>query len=505
MIRAATPPFRLLVPALLAACAGGPSVDWESSDLRIDGSAAGDRFDSDGVRMCRSDTGDVFVAWQDARDGTSAIWLQHSPDGGQRWRRDPVRVNRGSAAATLPDLACAGATVHVVWQDIRDGQLENKNIYYNRSLDGGTTWSERDVRLSDDPDGRAMSLTPRIVRAGSEVHVAWSDARNGAYDIYVATSTDQGQTFGAPVRVDSDAPGSAFSAFPQIVADGDGAVLVVWEDARAGLSDIYAAASTNSGASFFSDIRLDGGDDAGSANSFRPRLAMSGSLAFVVWQDERNGTNRDIYFNRSSNGGLAWLGTARLVESDGRGAADSTNPTVALSGSVAHVVWQDKRNGGFDIYYRSFIQDEPRALSVEREGREPADAELRLDLGDRPGTANSLDAVIAVDGDDVAVVWEERRFDGTSGRGEALGFNEIYYNFSRDDGMTWERTDLRLDSFCQGRKYANDLQVALAGGAVLASWVDGRRGSADILFSRLPLGEQGDPAPPAACALADDG
>ena len=489
---------------LFVACGGSEGSDWQSSDRRIDGSGGDDRFDSTAVRMCRSDSPDVFVVWQDARDGASAVWLQHSPDGGGRWRGEPVRVNRGDAAATLPDLACDGATVHVVWQDIRDGELENKNIYYNRSTDGGDTFLEADVRLSDDPDGRAMSVTPRVVVAGDGVHVAWAEARSGAYDIFVASSTDGGQAFGRPVRVDSDAAGGAFSAFPQIAANGDGAVLVVWEDARAGLNDIYAAASTDGGATFTPDVRIDTGDDAGAADSFRPRLAMDGEQAFVVWQDERNGPNRDIYFNRSVNAGLSWLGEARLVEGDGLGEADSASPAVALESGVAHVVWQDARAGGFDVYYRSFVDGAPRALQVDRGPGEAADDEVRLDLGDRAGAANSLEAVVTVQGEDVVVLWEERRFDGTTGRGEASGFNEVFYNFSRDRGLTWGTTDLRLDSFCEGRKFSNELQVALDEGSVLGSWIDGRSGNAGVLFARRPLGEQGEAAPPEACRLAQE-
>lgn len=495
-------PALTLISALIAACGGETLDDWQSSDLRIDGSGPEDAFDSRGVRLCRTSGGGLYVVWYDDREGRSAVWLQYSSDRGQRWLASPVRVNRGSAAATLPDLACDDDAVHVVWEDTRDGELENKNIYYNYSTDNGSTWLERDVRLSDDPNGRAMSLTPRIVRAESQVHVAWSDARNGAYDIYASSSTDRGRTFGAPVRVDSDPPGSAFSAFPQIAANGDGTVLVVWEDARDGLNDIYAATSTNAGGTFNADVRIDGGVAAGTANSFRPRISLDGDVVYAVWQDERNAPNRDIYFNYSVNGGLSWLGNARIVESDGLGAADSTNPAVKVQGGVAHVAWQDKRSGSFHVYYRSFTGGEPRDLLVEREGGEQPDTEIRLDLGARAGTSNSLDAVIDVDGEDVVVLWEDRRFDGTSARDEAAGFNEIFYNYSTDRGLSWQSNDLRLDSFCPGRKFANDIVATLDRGAVAAAWLDGRRGSSDILFTRHPLGEEGEVPPGAACAQA---
>lgn len=495
----------LLAALALMSCNGaGPQGDWSSTDLRIDGSGAGDRFDSEAVQLCTSGA-ELFVAWHDAREGQEAIWLQHSSDGGQRWLSQPIRVNDAQASATRPALACSGETVFVAWEDTRDGELENKNIYFDRSFDGGETWLDDDLRLSDDRNGRAMSLTPRLALAGEVVVVTWSDARNGAFDVYLDRSTDEGATFEGNRRINSDPAGSAFAAFPQIAANDSGNVVLAWEDSRGGLNDIYSASSSDLGQTFSADVRLDAGVDPGTANSFRPRLALDDAEVYVVWQDERNAPNRDIFFNRSTNGGASWLGSARLVESDGLGVADSANPSVALQSGVAHIVWQDRRSGGFDVYYRSFVNGDPRAIAVEREGRIPDDAEVRLDLSDRAGTANSLEAVITVEGDRVVVLWEERRFDGSGDRDEAQGFNEVYYNASEDRGMTWLNEDLRLDSFCRGRKYSNAIQASLDGDAVVATWIDGRRGSADILFTRRTIGQEGESPPESACALAAEG
>jgi hypothetical protein len=497
----------LLVLAVVGCNGGGGSnnEDWVSSDQRIDAAGAGDSVDSETARMCVSENGNVYAVWHDAREGSNDIWFQASLNGGQGWMSAAVQVNRSAGAATNPDVACIGNTVFVVWEDASDGELENKNIYFNRSDSAGTQWLEEDVRLDNDPTGKAMSISPRIASAADEIHVIWSDAVNGAYDIYVASSTNRGSSFGAPLRIDGGNPGAAFSAFPVLVTDGAGTVVAAWEDSRAELNDIYVASSQDSGKTWTEDFRVDGGDEPGSADSFAPRLALGDGVAYVVWHDERN-SERDIFMNYSADDGRTWLPAAVQVESDGPGAADSTFPAVAVAGRTAHIVWQDRRHGGFDVFYRSFIDGVARAIEVERDdGSEPsgADAEYRLDRnsGSRPGVANSVNARVAVDAGNVVVAWEDRRYDGynpdSPSDPEPQGYNDLFYNYSEDDGINWADEDERLDSYPRGQKYAVDLSLDVNDDNVLALWLDGRRGNKDVMFTRIGIGDAGASAPDA--------
>ena len=71
----------------------------------------------------------------------------------------------------------------LVWFDERDGNTE---IYYNRSNDKGVTWGA-DTRLTNNA---ARSTDPCVAVSGSNVHVAWTDARDnsptysGNFEIY---------------------------------------------------------------------------------------------------------------------------------------------------------------------------------------------------------------------------------------------------------------------------------------------------------------------------------
>jgi hypothetical protein len=456
----------------LAACkGGGEEEDPGPLDVRIDQAGPEDEtaVESTHTRMCVNDEGRISVVWQDAREGNEAIWLNQSTDLGASWLTGAVRVSNGDMASTAPEIACTNSRVFVVWEDDRDGELENHNIYLARSGDNGETWAD-EVAIDADPDGDHMSLGPQIAAVGNDVYVAWFDAAHGAYDIFVAASHDGGETFGAPVRVDGGEEGEAYSAWPRIVAESGGVVYVAWEDSRDGLSDVYFAASYDGGRTF-SERRLDVGDDPGAADSFSPRLAAADGVVYVVWHDDRSGVGKDVFMNFSEDSGETWASGAIRVDSDNEGHFDSLYPDVKVFDGTAHIAWQDARNVGFDVYYRSAV------------GADFTGEEVRLD-SDAKGTANSIDARVAVgDQGGATVAWQDRRDDATG-----AGYGDLYYNYTTEG--SWNDTDLRIDRVVSGSKFVRDLNVHVHARSLLAAWTDGRNGTADVFFHTMALGEE---------------
>jgi hypothetical protein len=71
--------------------------------------------------------------------------------------------------------------VHVAWEDVRhDGGNGNGEVYYLRSTDAGASWGP-ETRLTNNP---AYSHEPQVAVSGPSVHVLWQDYRNGNYEIY---------------------------------------------------------------------------------------------------------------------------------------------------------------------------------------------------------------------------------------------------------------------------------------------------------------------------------
>ncbi len=69
-----------------------------------------------------------------------------------------------------------------------------------------------------------------------------------------------------------------------------------------------------------------------------PDVARSGSTVHVVWQDRRAG-RAELYYRRSANGGASWEGARRIAT----GAGDAEMPRIVADGDRVIVIWADSR------------------------------------------------------------------------------------------------------------------------------------------------------------------
>jgi hypothetical protein len=472
-----------------AACTGPETVDDGVENANFDKQIDGlndldepDTVESFDARMCVAGNGTIYVVWRDARVGPSDVWFNRSDDGGQTFLSSPILVKQGPGNASGVQLACAGERVYVVWEDDRDGETGYQNIYVNFSTNSGDDWLAADVALDNDPDGLAISLGPQIRLSGNKVHIVWYDQLEGAPDVYMSTSINGGRKFEEPIRVSGDredesGAGEYWSGNPQMEVDSAGRIYVVWEDTRNGRQDIFASVSSTEGRSFGPQKRIDTGDTRGTAYSFSPKLGVSEGHAYVVWHDSRAGVGRDIFMNYSSDGGDNWFDAAVRAEGDAAGFSESINPDILVDGDTAHIVWQDQRDLGYDIYYRKAV------AGVLDETIEELD--VRLDT-DGPGVGNSDRPSIALNGEDMVVAWRDYRADGAD-----QGYNDLYYNHTLKEDVIegWADEDLRLDSIADGTSFTEDLNLEIHNGEIYAAWIDGRNGTRNVFFSRTIIGE----------------
>lgn len=342
-------------------------------------------------------------------------------------------------------VAASGDTVHVVWEDDRDGHFE---VYYKRSTDGGISWGT-DIRLTNSLN---HSQKPSIAVSGSVVHVFWFYHQwIGNFEIYYKRSTDGGQTWGPDTQL-TNANGNSW----EISASTSGSTVhVVWEDSRDSLflnTEIYYKRSTDGGLTWDAEVQLSNDPDY----SGFPSIAASGSFVHVVWDDERD-ANGEIYYIRSIDGGLNWGDETRLTnDSD-----DSWMPCITVSGSTVHVVWSDWRDGlTGEIYYK---QSTDEGISWNEDSR------LTISFGE------SLFPSITANNSFVHIVWNDYRFMT----------DEIFYQHSEDGGIAWDPVDTRLTN---SSDYSTCPSIATAGSAVHVVWMDFRDGNDEIYYQRNPTG-----------------
>jgi hypothetical protein len=426
----------------------------------------------------------VYSVWHDDRRSgdRNQVFFNVGRGGGSTWPVDQQLSAdaSGQTVAEHPDIACAGDSVYVVWEDDRDSDIGHKSIYFTHSGDGGDTWSENQL-IIDDPDGDFDALGPRIAvdhdpasGPDHEISIVWYDNRRGAYDIYFTRSTNGYNFLPQELRLDTDVSGVAYSAHPRLATDGRGGVFVVWEDSRSGGNDVYANRSLDYGNSWLgSDARLDGGDAAGSSDAFGIEIAVdrvvSPTAIYATWHDDRNG-GRDIYLNSSHDAGSTWLSEAQRIDNNGEGVADSFYPSIVVRDERVLVAWHDDRDIGFDIWTRG-----------SENGGETWGSELRLD-SDVAGSAHSLGVRLARDGNRVAAVWTDHR-RGPEAEGEV--HPDIYYSLSQDEGYIWSDAEQRVDDDPQSTAISDQPQLVLAGPSIYVLWVDYRSGNSDLWFRRM--------------------
>jgi hypothetical protein len=145
-----------------------------------------------------------------------------------------------------PSVVCRGTAqspeVHVVWSQHREGlQVDDHDVFYQRSLDGGDTWLSDPVRVSVTNDPSYQEFQPKLYASAtsSDLWVAYQretlqndflddDVLNtNPKDIYCQHSSDGGLTWGTPERVTNSSSSSYGMVSPQIQRDPLGVLYVM--------------------------------------------------------------------------------------------------------------------------------------------------------------------------------------------------------------------------------------------------------------------------------------
>jgi Neuraminidase (sialidase) len=197
----------------------------------------------------------------------SNILVSVSNKRGKRWS-EPVRINEISGDCIDDDGTTEGAVpafgpgnrIYVAWS-------LNEKIWFDYSVDGGKTWQEKDILISEQPGGwtqdipglqRCNGMPVTLVdRTGGKydgtIYVNWTDQRNGPADtdVFVSKSIDGGLTWSNPIQVNNDSGIVAHQFLSAMTIDrSTGYLYCVFYDRRNYLdnrTDVYLAISKDGG------------------------------------------------------------------------------------------------------------------------------------------------------------------------------------------------------------------------------------------------------------------
>jgi hypothetical protein len=367
-------------------------------------------------------------------------------------------------------IACSGDTVYCVW---RDERLGYGAVYFSKSTDAGQTWGSN-VRAAGGLSSFRTSKASIALDVQGNIYVVFS-ARVGPADddVYFVKSTDGGATFSDSVLVNDTT--RTLQNNPSIAVDSNGQnVFIAWVDARNPIDppnyDIYFSRSTDGGLTFLPSIRI---DDTGSDSSWQLYASIgctkSGDTVYVAWYDGRHGntTQYDIYFSRSVDGGQTFEPNIIVNDTAGIGPSSQSHPSLWVSNSgTIYIVWQDHRNGYYQIYCDKSL-----------DGGVTFNQDVKVSDDSCPAIGPS---VAVDDSERIYVAWQDVRNSGTSEY-------DIYFSYSSDSGNTFSE-DVRVNDL-EVHPAAWDWNANIAAnnqGRVFVAWDTDRHepyGDTDIYFA----------------------
>lgn len=134
---------------------------------------------------------------------------------------------------------------------------------------------------------------------------------------------------------------------PQIIADGAGGAIIVWEDERSDSGDVYAQKVNSANATMWTENGV-AICTAFEEQEYNHLVTDGAGGAIIAWEDERSDSG-DIYAQRvGSAGGVLWTANGVVISN----AVDEQQvPQMASDGAGgAIIVWEDERSDIGNIY-----------------------------------------------------------------------------------------------------------------------------------------------------------
>lgn len=359
-----------------------------------------------------------------------------NPAQAEEWQtlvNDTRLTSSGATNDYYPSLGVDGlGNIHIAWTDERNGNWE---IYYTKLDNDGNTLVE-DTRLTSEIN---ESLYPSLALDYlGNVHIAWNDFRDGNWEVYYTQLNNNGNTIVDDKRLTYTIKATWYP-MPSIAVDGLNNVHISWHSWGVENCELYYMKLDKNGNVLVSDKRLTNAiDDSRSSDLGIDKLGN----VHITWEDRRNGY-WEIYYTKLDNGGNTIINDKRLTFDN----SIVRNPSLGVDGGGnVHIAWSDFREGNPRIYYTKLDNNGANLLD---------DTKL--------SSNSAVAASLGIDGlGNVHIAW--------------LG-NGIYYTKLNNNGVT-----LVDDT---GFNFSGYPALGIDGsGNIHIAWNDGRHGGKEIYYMK---------------------
>jgi hypothetical protein len=368
-----------------------------------------------------------------------------------------------AAIATGPHTASGQTVYAVIENDSFAGIIiVRSDIYFQKSTDNGRTWLARDRLIRK---GEMFACYPDImVDQDGSIYIVFTERPSGGSGhFYCVRSTDMGETWSPPARIDDNTSAVA-AGWARVATDTTGSLFAAWNDDRDGRHHIWSSVSTDHGTTWRANVRVD--DDTVPSDCHHADVAVQpGTNTYLVVSSNpvwvRPGyINNDAAFTRSTDGGQTfapcvtldtfsgYCGQPHVVADSAYVICDFTGASggnqmateARVSANVGDTWSQPVRVTDLDTLYSSYLNGGKLAI-------------------DPSGSVHS--ALMVCD----LLMWEY----------------EIYYARSDNHGLTWLPRE-RVNDPTNGTQADPDIAADSAGYAYVV-WQDQRNSRDEIWFA----------------------
>ncbi len=291
---------------------------------------------------------DIFVLYHTiAVGGNYEIIFQKTTNGGSSW--SPMQKISGTASAITPQLVLVGYTLYAVWEERPNNNYE---IYFSKYSILNNTWTAPQNISNTTTTSRWVQLQAE----DQDLFCAWIETTTYPLsDIYFTKSTDGGTSWTNPVNItNDDRPQNRIC----MKLNSAGKIYIASDDIITfNFDEIYLLSSSNGGDSWSSAVNITNN----SGNSNTPWIMANGEFIYFTWSDNTHSApaydNSDIFFKWSPDGGVTWLDSMNLSANP----ETSSRPRICYGWDgpigdpflMLSVIWYDYSLGAAEILARN--------------------------------------------------------------------------------------------------------------------------------------------------------
>jgi len=406
------------------------------------------------------ETGAIIV-WQDISSSSSDIYAQRVDARGKlRWTQDGVAICLEKGDQWFPNLVSDGEGGAIIaWWDRRNG-FANTDIYAQRiDSNGRILWGPGGIPVCT-ALGEQQEFDITTDGKGGAI-IVWHDyrAKDDAPDIYAQRINALGKAvWKHDGVVICRQPGG--QNYPNIVSDNSGGALIAWHDWRNGDGDVYAQHINDQGQPLWQEHGIPVCKRPG--HQWYPAIASDGENGFVlVWMDERNGKDWDLYSQRVSADGRIMWNKDGVPVCIAKGDQYDYSIIGDISGNT-FITWRDQRSGEWDIYAQKI--DPSGSVKFVKDG---------LAICNEPKDQYNPN-IISDDADGVIVAWWDERNTNSDIYAQRIGPKGVFL---------WTEKGAAI-SLAEGGQ--QDAYLVNSGvGSAIITWWDKRKVEPDIYAQRV--------------------